>query len=455
MTAKGFPQDFLWGVAASAYQIEGAWNEDGKGESIWDRFTHTPGKIASSETGDTACDHYHRWQEDIRLMARIGLKAYRFSIAWTRVYPQGRGKLNQAGLDFYSRLVDGLLEAGIKPFVNLFHWDLPQALQEMGGWPRRDTAYAFGEYAHTVSRHLGDRVQCWTTHNELNNAAQLGHQLGVHAPGLQDWGLALRAAHHLMLAHGLSVRAIRANRSETEIGLDIDPIPAEPASARMEDYQAYRWFDGFHNRWYLDPLYGRGYPADVVVEFVRRGYLVQEGPTFIEPGDMDIIASPTDYLGLNYYRRAVVAQDADETTGFPDPTAATGTETTTMGWEIYPQGLFELLMQIHLTYRPAKLYVGENGASFPDQPDSDGRVRDPQRIEFLRAHIQAAGRARAAGVPLAGFFVWSFLDNFEWSLGYAQRFGLVYVDHDSQKRILKDSAYWYRDVIAANGIPGE
>ena len=452
MTQISFPTNFLWGAATSAYQIEGAWNEDGKGESIWDRFSHTPGNVLNHDNGDIATDHYHRWPEDVRLMQTLGLKAYRFSTAWTRIFPTGRGRVNQAGLDFYERLVDALLEANILPFLNLYHWDLPQALQDQGGWPQREVAYAFADYAHALSLRLGDRVKNWVTHNEITCASLLGYYTGYHAPGLKDPHQALRAAHHLLLSHGLAVQAVRANAPSAEVGFVIDPIPAEPASADPQDYAEYRWFDGYHNRWFLDPLFGRGYPVDALQEHIQRGHLPGEGLTFVQDGDMEIIAAPLDFLGLNYYRRAVLPVRVNGEPGQPKPMPNPPENYTEMGWEIYPPGLFNLLLQVWLSYRPPKLYISENGASYSDGPDSTGRIHDDRRIAYLKTHFEAAHRAIQAGVPLAGYFVWSLLDNFEWAFGYSQRFGIVYVDYRSGARIPKDSALWYRDVIRNNGF---
>lgn len=449
-----FPAGFLWGAATSAYQIEGAWTANGKGESIWDRFSHTPGKILNGDTGDIACDHYHRWQEDVALMQSLGLQAYRFSTAWTRILPTGRKPVNPPGLDFYDRLVDALLKAGITPFLNLFHWDLPQALQETGGWAERDTAAAFADYADVVSRALGDRVKHWITHNEITCASFNGYQQGRHAPGLTDWTLALRATHHLLLSHGLAVMAIRANVPGCQVGMVMDDIPAEPATADPADVAAYRWYDGYHNRWFMDPLYGRGYPADMVADYIRRGYL-PGGLNFVLPPDLEVIASPTDFIGLNYYRRAVLRQDSPATVAVPRPSATHDEFHTDNGWEIFPQGLYNLIMHTHLHYRPAKIYVSENGASFGDRPGSDGRVRDWRRIEFLRSHLAATHHAIQCGAPVQGYFVWSLLDNFEWALGYSQRFGIIWVDHSTQQRIPKDSARWYRQVIQANSIQTE
>ena len=446
-----FPSDFVWGVATSAYQIEGAWDEDGKGESIWDRFSHTPGRIVDGATGDIACDHYHRWPEDIALMAGLGLNAYRFSVSWPRILPMGRGQVNQAGLDFYSRLIDGLLETGITPFLTLYHWDLPQVLQEAGGWPARETAAAFAEYADVVSRHLGDRVKHWITQNEPWCISFLSHQEGEHAPGEQNWNRAIRAAHHVLLGHGWAVPALRANSPGAEVGITLNFEYAQPASASPADRASALWYDGYYNRWFLDPVHGRYYPADMVADYERAGHL-PHGLDFVAPGDMETIAAPTDFLGVNYYtrhiRRDESAADNLPQTVFPDPPEAK----TMMGWDVFPEGLYRLLNRLHFEYASPKLYVTENGASYPTGPGPDGRIHDDLRIKYLRLHFDAAYRALQNGVPLAGYFIWSLLDNFEWARGYRQRFGLVWVDFETQERIPKDSADWYHNVIAANAV---
>ena len=448
MTTVQFPDQFLWGTATASYQIEGAWDEDGKGESIWDRFSHTPRKIKHGDTGEVACDHYHRYADDVRLMADLGLKAYRFSVSWPRILPAGRGAVNQKGLDFYSRLVDELLGANITPFITLYHWDLPQVLQEEGGWPVRSTAEAFVEYADVLSRHLGDRVKHWITLNEPWVSSFLGYQIGAHAPGLQDTATAVRAAHHLLLGHGLAVPAIRQNSPEAEVGITLNFTYAQPASASAHDYRLYRFQDGYNNRWFLDPIYGRGYPADMVAFF---GELFPDGMEFVQPGDMETIGVHTDFLGVNYYTR-MVARDNGAPDNLPQAVIpAPPNEHTEMGWEVYPDGLYKLLNRIYFDYEAPKLYITENGCSYGDGPDENGRVADQRRIHYLRDHFQAAHRARQNGVPLAGYFVWSFMDNFEWAEGYEQRFGLVYVDYATQQRILKDSALWYKEVIARNG----
>jgi beta-glucosidase len=447
-----FPKGFLWGTATASYQIEGAWDEDGKGESIWDRFAHTPGRIEDGTSGDVACDHYHRWPEDVDLMKSLNLQAYRFSVAWPRVLPDGRGAVNQAGLDFYSRLVDGLLEASITPFVTLYHWDLPQALQDEGGWPERTTAEAFVEYTDVVSRHLGDRVVHWMTHNEPWAVAFAGHQMGAHAPGWQEWPAAFRAAHHLLLSHGWAVPVLRRNSPGAQVGISLNLTHVEPASDSAADLDACRRLDGHVDRWFLDPLYGRHYPADMVADHVAQGRLPARGLDFVQSGDLQAIATPTDFLGFSYYTRALVRALEDGGDLPHIDSFAPEAKRTEMGWEIYPHGLYRVLCRLHFDYQVPKLYVTENGASYSDGPDAGGRVRDERRVRYLQDHLAAAHRAIESGVPLAGYFIWSLMDNFEWAKGYTQRFGLVWIDYQTQQRIPKDSALWYHDVIARNAV---
>ncbi|MDI3291937.1 GH1 family beta-glucosidase [Polyangium sp. 15x6] len=454
MSKYVFPDNFVWGTATSSYQIEGAATEDGRGESIWDRFSKTPGKVNDGTNGDVACDHYHRYRDDIALMKDLGVRAYRFSVAWPRILPKGRGEVNAAGLDFYDRIVDTLLAAGIEPFVTLYHWDLPQALQDEGGWTNRATAEAFVTYADVLSRRLGDRVKKWITHNEPWCASLLSHQIGLHAPGIRDYRAALSVSHHLLLSHGLAVPVLRKNSPGAEVGITLNLAPTVPASRSAADLDAARHHDGYFNRWFLDPLFGRHYPADMVADYIKAGHLPPEGFTDVRPGDLEIIATPCDFLGVNYYNRTVMRSDkVPEEQNLPRTEhLAPREEWTEMGWEVYPDGLRQILTRVHLEYGPAKLYVTENGASYSDGPDAEGRVRDARRTQFLRDHFIAARRAIDAGAPLAGYFVWSLLDNFEWERGYTQRFGIVWVDYETQKRIPKDSALWYRGVIAANGV---
>jgi beta-glucosidase len=449
-----FPDNFLWGAATASYQIEGAWDKHGKGESSWDRFTHTPGKIKNNDTADVANDHYRLWKKDIGLMKKIGLQAYRFSIAWPRILPAGRGKVNQKGLDFYSKLVDGLLEADIKPFATLYHWDLPQKLEDEGGWAVRSTADAFAEYADAISRALGDRVKNWGTHNEPACSAWLGYESGVHAPGTVDptHALAVRAAHHLLLSHGLAVPVIRRNSANAEVGITLNSNWNVAASNSAMDLDALRRGEGKWVRWFADPVYGRGYPADIVEDFKQLGAF-PNGMDFVQDGDLKIIAVPTDFLGVNFYNRGVVRVNDPKNepqTVFPLP--KTPENWTEMDWEIHPDGLLNVLARYYFDYQPLKLYVTENGASYSTPPDEKGNVPDVHRVNYLRTHFAAAHRAIQASVPLAGYFVWSLMDNFEWSFGFSQRFGIIWVDYETQKRTLKDSAKWYKGVIKKNGF---
>jgi len=446
-----FPKGFLWGVSTAAYQIEGAVHADGRGESIWDVFAHTPGKILNNDNADEADDHYHLWREDIALMKSLGNKAYRFSVAWPRVLPAGTGRVNAAGLDFYDALVDGLLEAGITPVVTLYHWDLPTALP--GGWLNRATMQAFVNYTDVVTRRLGDRVKMWTTLNEPFCAAFLGYFFGNQAPGEQNLAHALQAAHHLQLAHGLAIPAIRANVPGARVSLVVNPSVTYPASSSEIDREANRFHDGFLNRWLMDAQFGKGYPADMRADLIRMGFW-QEPPAFVRPGDMEIIATPIDLLGLNYYSPQRVAGDPEH----PDrpenghPLIPEGAPVTDFGWEVYPQAFYELLERINRTYAPKSIFIAENGASYGDGPDAEGKVHDARRVAYLRSHLVSLAKAIEAGIPVEGYFAWSFMDNFEWAAGYSQRFGLVHVDYATQKRTPKDSAYFYQQVIAANAV---
>jgi beta-glucosidase len=440
-----FPPAFIWGAATASYQIEGAWDDDGKGESIWDRFSHTPGKIRDGDTGDVACDHYHRWREDVALMEDVGLHAYRFSVSWPRLLPQGRGSVNRAGVDFYGRLVDALLEAEIVPFVTLYHWDLPQSLQDQGGWPARHTAEAFVEYADLLSRSLGDRVKHWITLNEPHVSAFVSYLEGRHAPGHANLDEALAAAHHLLLAHGWTVPVLRRNCHEAEVGITLNLSPYVPASPSAADRAAAWQGDGILNRWFLDPIAARGYPADIVQHY-------GQAMGFVQPDDLNAIAAPIDFLGVNYYARRLVRSTAIPEDENAPRTVFLNPHPTDMGWEVYPEGLYDILARVHFDYRFPALYVTENGAAYPDQLDDRGQVEDVLRIQFLKEHFAAAARAIDTGVPLRGYFVWSLLDNFEWAHGYSKRFGLIYVDYPSQRRIPKASAQWYHQVIAANAV---
>lgn len=448
-----FPEGFVWGASSSAHQIEGAWNEDGKGESIWDRFAHTPGKILGGANADFACDHYHRWRGDVALMAELGVSAYRFSIAWTRIIPDGGTEINPAGLAFYSDLVDALLAHDITPLATLFHWDLPQALQDRGGWVKRGTVDAFVRYSDVVSSALGDRVQHWITHNEPWVASMLGYLEGVHAPGIRGWRSALAAAHNILLSHGRAVPVLRQNSPGAQVGIALDCRPSYPASVDPADVKAERHFDGFRNRWFFDPVFGRGYPSDVAKVYRDAGRIDPQDP-FELPGDLEEIAEPIDFLGLNYYTSVPVGaggEESDDPEVEPSPDPPDGF--TEMGWKVTPEALTSFLIRIHEEYRPDNILITENGASYSDGPDEGQVVDDERRIAYVRAHLVALGSAMDAGVPVGGYFYWSLMDNFEWALAYTQRFGLVWTDFETGQRIPKRSFNWYREVIAANGSP--
>lgn len=431
-----FPADFRWGVSTSSFQIEGAGREDGRGESIWDRFCSEPGRIRDGSNGLVACDHYHLWPQDLDMAKALGVNAYRFSIAWPRVLPTGRGPVNEAGLAFYDRLVDGMLERGLDPWATLYHWDLPQALQDRGGWTSRDTVAAFLEYTDVVTRRLGDRVKHWITHNEPWCSCMMSYWEGVHAPGGRSLPDALQACHHVLLSHGQAIPLIRRNSAGADVGITLSLHPIAPASSRDEDAAAVRRHDGLRNRWFLDPLFGRGYPQDTLA-------LLGAAAPRVEPGDLDAIATATDFLGVNYYFPEVVR---DDPAGGPMGTALVereGVERTAFGWEVSPQGLVELLTRIQRDYAPAVIQLTENGSTFEDVLTADGRVHDAQRLSYLQRHLAALKQAIDAGVPVKGYFAWSLLDNFEWAEGYLRRFGLAYVDYATQRRILKDSGLWY------------
>jgi beta-glucosidase len=434
-----FPTDFIWGAAAASYQIEGAITEDGRGESIWDRFSATPGKVRNGDTGEIACDFYHRYPQDIELMRELGLDAFRFSIAWPRVVPDGRGAVNEKGLDFYDRLVDELLAQDIRPFATLYHWDLPQALEDRGGWPARDTVEAYVEYVEAVVARLGDRVSDWTTHNEPRVVAWQGYGLGVHAPGRTSERDALATAHHLLLSHGRAVEILRREVPGAQVGITLDLWPYYPASPSEEDIDAARHLDGFHNRWFLDPIFHGHYPEDLLEHFGASA------PT-VEPGDFETISAPIDFLGVNNYSRHVIQANPDG--GEPIHLRDPASQYTDMEWEVYPDGLRNMLLRIRDDYGPRAIYITENGASFPDVRVHDGQVRDPERQAYLEGYLAAIGRAIEAGAPVKGYFVWTFLDNFEWGWGYWKRFGIVYVDFPTLERVPKGSYYWYRDFIA-------
>jgi beta-glucosidase len=464
---RTFPSDFLFGAATAAYQIEGAAHEDGRTDSIWDTFCRVPGAVVDAHNGDVACDHYHRYADDVALMADLGLETYRFSTSWSRVRPDG-GPVNQKGVDFYSRLVDSLLEKNIKPWLTLYHWDLPQALEEKGGWTNRDTAYLFAEYAADMYAALGDRVENWTTLNEPWCSSFLSYIGGEHAPGRQDPAAGVAAGHHLLLAHGLAVRDLRDLNPSLKLGITLNltvPDPVDPTDAG--DVDAARRIDGQFNRFFLDPIFRGEYPADVREDLAGLGL-----DTVVLPGDLEIISTPIDALGVNYYHGEALSAHpplaAEMSTAAPSERpkrspfpAAEGVywhlrdlPVTAMGWEVQPEGLTRLLRRINDEYTgdAVKLYVTENGAAYNDTVEADGAVHDAERTEFLRVHLGAILDAVEAGVNVYGYFYWSLMDNFEWAWGYHKRFGIVRVDYDTQERTLKDSAIEYRRVIAARSM---
>ncbi|HEX5950794.1 MAG TPA: GH1 family beta-glucosidase [Actinomycetota bacterium] len=443
--SDAFPEGFLWGVSTSAYQIEGAVHADGRGRSIWDTFSHAPGRVKGADTGDVACDHYHRFVDDVALMADLRVRAYRFSVAWPRIQPDGRGAPNPRGLDFYRRLIDALLGRGIVPVPTLYHWDLPQALEDGGGWPVRDTAARFAEYASTVHEAFVGAVPYWITLNEPWCSAWLGYGSGVHAPGRRDDALALAASHHLLLADGWAREAMTGGGS---VGIALNPQPARPATDAPEDVRAARLADLNMNGLYLDPLFGRGYPPELVEHYASATDF-----GFVQDGDLETIARPLDFLGVNYYRIHTITatRPSEGMEEIPGSLGAwsivpSGVPVTAMEWPIEPLGLTDLLVGIQREYAPPRVMVTENGAAFDDEVGPGGAIHDAERTAYLREHIAAARAALAAGVPLEGFFIWSLLDNFEWAEGYSRRFGIVHVDFQTQHRTPKDSAVWFRRV---------
>jgi beta-glucosidase len=447
LSRNDFPEDFSWGVATSSYQIEGGTKEDGRGTSIWDTFSGTPGRVVDGDNGEVAVEHFHRYQEDIALMADLGVEAYRFSVAWPRVQPTGSGPANRAGLDFYDRLVDSLLARDITPWATLYHWDLPQPVEDSGGWPARETAYRFAEYAGHVADALGDRVKHFITLNEPWCSAFLGYGSGRHAPGRTEPVEALAASHHLLLGHGLAVAELRSRVPDAQVGITLNLYPVEAAEGRRGE-DAVRRIDGLSNRWFLDPVFRGTYPKDVVEDVAHLTDL-----SFVQGGDLERVSTPLDFLGVNYYTRHVVAAGAYPGTAGVE-FVSRGLPTTAMGWEVDPAGLHDILTRVTRDYGDVPLVLTENGAAFDDVL-VDGRVRDPERVEFLRSHLAACRSAVLAGVPLRGYFAWSLLDNFEWAEGYAKRFGIVHVDFQTQVRTVKDSGLWYAAFLAGQDDPGD
>ncbi len=451
MSDRGFPKGFLWGAATAAYQIEGAAREDGKGESIWDRFSHTPGAICDGETGDVACDHYHRWRDDLENMRDLGLGAYRFSVSWPRVLPAGSGKVNARGLAFYENLIDALLKDRIEPTVTLYHWDLPQALQDKGGWTNHDTASRFADYAEQLFLRLGDRVKTWITLNEPQVSAFAGYGDGVHAPGIRDLGQAIQASHVLMVANALAVQAFReespSGPAAHRIGITLDLHPVYPWSDGMSDVEAAQVADGRVNRWFLDPVFRGEYPKDVLALFEAAKVAPR-----IDAKDPALLSSnPVDFLGVNYYfPMRALASDADPVLHY-ECAAHKDREKTEMGWEVHPEGLYDLLMRLRQDYGNPPIVITENGAAYPDLEVVNGQVQDDDRISYVSGHLEQALHAIRDGVKLEGYFLWTLLDNFEWSFGYSRKFGITSFDRATLGRAWKKSASWYQKVIATNG----
>ncbi|UGQ45972.1 GH1 family beta-glucosidase [Massilia endophytica] len=434
-----FGADFLWGCATSSYQIEGAVHEGGRVESIWDRFCTQPGKIRDGSSGAVACDHYHRWPQDLDMLKDMGANAYRFSIAWPRIYGDGKTP-NEEGIAFYEKLVDGLLERGIEPWITLYHWDLPQVLQEQGGWAVRSTVNAYLEYVDLMTRRLGSRVRHWITHNEPWCTAMHGYWDGMHAPGMKDFRTAVQCSHNVLASHGLALPIIRRNVPDARVGIALSLHPTYAASDSAEDKAAAQRHDGLRNRWYLDPLYGKGYPADTLA-------LMGADAPKMEAGDLEAIARKTDFVGLNYYFPEVIADAPGHGPLHGRIVHPEGVERTAFGWQVAPEGLTDLLVRIRRDYGAQEVYVTENGSSYEDVPGPDGTVQDPQRLSYLQRHLAAMREAMRQGVPVKGYFAWSLLDNFEWAEGYIRRFGLAYVDFATQQRTLKQSGQWYRALL--------
>jgi len=441
-------KSFNWGIATSSYQIEGAHNLHGRGPSVWDVFSQSKGRVKNGDNGDTACDHYHRFPEDIKLMKDLGVDSYRFSISWPRIFPIGtEHKINQLGMDFYDRLVDNLLENNITPFVTLNHWDIPQGLEDLGGWTNRDMVEQFVKYSHYLSRGLGDRVFNWITHNEPWCISFLGYIEGRKPPGLKnEWAKSLHTAHHLLLSHGKAVSEIKSNVKKAKVGITLNLNTAIPASDSEYDKKACDFYDAQFNRLYLDPLYNEKYPELLFNSLIEKSLIKKSDLNFIKEGDLKTISTPTDFLGVNYYSRAVIRNDdIDEKVN--DKQIVSIGEKTDFGWEVYPRGIYDLLKKLQDEYNVNEIIITENGCSYADGPDENKKVNDTKRVEYHRSHIEQILVAVDEGIPCTGYFAWSLMDNFEWAEGYDQRFGMIWVDFDSLERIPKESYYWYQSFL--------
>ncbi|TVQ22614.1 MAG: beta-glucosidase [Spirochaetaceae bacterium] len=445
---RRFPPGFLWGTATASYQIEGAWNEDGKGESIWDRFTHNPGHVYRTHTGDVACDHYHRLDEDVALIKELGAQVYSFSISWPRVLPNGTraGGVNTKGVDFYKRLVAKLVEAGVTPMATLYHWDLPQALQDRGGWANRETVDHFADYVELMYEAIGDRVPFWVSHTEPWVVAWAGNWFGRHGPGLRDFSTAVLVSHHLLLSHGRAIDLLHRSYPKSQMGIKLNTQMTYPASDSEEDRAAAHRDYGWYTRWFMDPLCGRGYPKDMLDWYAAHGVVLPR----VTEEDLTVIANGTDFLGHSYYMSHKLRHDPNQGWPLDFETLPMSEYFTEKGWSIWPQGLYDNLIRITADYGRIPIIITENGVAFKDIPTESGEVHDPLRIEFIRQHLAAAHRAIADGVDLRGYIHWSLMDNFEWQDGYSMRFGLTYIDYATQRRFRKDSFAWYRAVVTAN-----
>ncbi|MCF8009143.1 MAG: beta-glucosidase [Halanaerobiales bacterium] len=446
MNKNKFPKNFIWGTATSSYQIEGAYDKDGKGISIWDTFSHIKGNIYNNDTGDKACDHYNRYKEDIKIMKELGIKSYRFSISWPRVLPNGKGEVNQKGLDFYKNLIDELLKAGIEPVVTLYHWDLPQALQNNGGWENKEIINAFHEYAKLILSEFNDKVKTWITINEPFVVAFNGNSRGEHAPGIKNHKIALQVAHNLLISHGEAVKLFREMNLKGKIGISLNLTSTYPNTDKKEDINAAKLLEEYINGWFLDPIFKGRYPKKL-----SKIYRDKYGPINKLSKDFDIIKQKIDFLGINYYTRALVKHNPDSKFYNIETIKTNDSNYTAMDWEIYPDGLYDLLIKINKKYTDLPIYITENGAAFNNQLDN-GKIHDENRIEYLYKHFKKTLKAIKKGVPVKRYYVWSLMDNFEWAYGYSKRFGLIYIDYSTQKRFFKDSAYWYKKVINSNSI---
>ncbi|PZD94684.1 beta-glucosidase [Paenibacillus sambharensis] len=447
MTIVKFPDHFIWGAATAAFQVEGAYKEDGRGMSIWDTFSRTPGKVFEGDNGDVACDMYHLYPEDIKRMADMGIRSYRFSVAWPRIIPDGSGAVNEKGLAFYHNLVDELHKHGIEPMLTLYHWDLPQALQDRGGWLNRETIDHFVRYAETVFNSLRGKVRFWATFNEPWCISFLSHYIGAHAPGMTELQAGVDVAHHVLVAHGRTVQLFRKLGIEGQIGIAPNTEWQEPYSDKEEDIEAAYRRSGYLNEWFLRPVMTGKYPEKLVEWFRGKGAELK-----IEEGDMELIGSKIDFLGINYYTGGVGRYNPDSGDLFDYEEVPMGWDKTDIGWNIYPQGLYNVLTYIKREFGDIAIYITENGACYNDGPSADGKVHDTGRVEYLRKHVLQVHRAIESGVNVKGYYCWSLMDNFEWAYGYSMRFGLIYVDYETQERIPKDSYRWYRKLAQLNWL---